>query len=284
MQVTVFYFSGTGNTWWASEQLCSILSDAGADATCHSVEQVSEGEVRRLLESTDIVGFAYPIYGSDLPAIMKTFLTGLPGVKRQIPALVFCTQWGGSGDGARVASEFLNPAQFQIRWADHINMPSNVSVTVPPFPYTNKRKRLDKKLVNARARLEWMAKRIVDGKPYLKGWSRLAIAMGSIQRVPFRKAFHRLQGDIAVDQQRCIRCGRCVTICPVQNFSWEDGKVKAGNSCIICLRCYSFCPKSAITYMGRRHLLSRGKPYQGPVPGFRPERLIARRGRDGKDK
>lgn len=275
MRITVFYFSGTGNTWWASEQLIGILQDSGVDASCHSIERVSDDEVRKLLSSSDIIGFGYPIYGSDLPAIMKAFMLALPRLERVIPTFVFCTQWMFSGDGARVASEFLDSTRFRIEWTEHVNMPNNVSVTALPLPYTNNPARLARILAKARAKLQRMARYILAGQPYRKGCSRWDIAMGSLQRVPFRRVFDRVRDDIDIDPERCIRCGRCVNICPAGNLTWSKGEVVADSSCIICLRCYSFCPTSAITYMGRRHKLSRGKPYQGPVSDFRPEQLLS---------
>ena len=60
---------------------------------------------------------------------------------------------------------------------------------------------------------------------------------------------------------KCIACGKCTELCPLNNISLEDGKVKWGNSCTHCMACICGCPKEAIEY-GRR---SKGKiRYQCP--------------------
>ncbi len=51
-----------------------------------------------------------------------------------------------------------------------------------------------------------------------------------------------------VDQNKCISCGACVGICPVEAVSFdESGKSKIDrNKCIRCHSCESICPVDAI--------------------------------------
>ena len=74
MLVTIFYFSGTGNTWWCAEKIAETFRTAGNDATARSIEQLSPDETARMVETSDLIGLGYPIYGSDLPQPMKDFI------------------------------------------------------------------------------------------------------------------------------------------------------------------------------------------------------------------
>lgn len=47
----------------------------------------------------------------------------------------------------------------------------------------------------------------------------------------------------------CIRCGRCIRNCPVQNIEMFRG-IRFGDHCIHCFRCISFCPSKAISFPG----------------------------------
>lgn len=51
-----------------------------------------------------------------------------------------------------------------------------------------------------------------------------------------------------VDKKKCISCGTCVAICPVEAISFgEDGKAKIDrNKCIHCGSCEASCPVEAI--------------------------------------
>lgn len=51
-----------------------------------------------------------------------------------------------------------------------------------------------------------------------------------------------------VDKEKCIGCGTCVQLCPVNAISFdEDGKAKIDQEkCIKCGTCEASCPVSAI--------------------------------------
>ncbi len=50
-----------------------------------------------------------------------------------------------------------------------------------------------------------------------------------------------------VDNKKCITCGACMSICPVDAISIIDGKAKINpKKCIKCGSCAQFCPVSAI--------------------------------------
>ena len=73
-QGVIFYFSGTGNTWWCARELRQHLEAAGMTCRMVSIEQTDRAQTRQLVENADIIGLGYPIYGSDLPQPMKDFI------------------------------------------------------------------------------------------------------------------------------------------------------------------------------------------------------------------
>ncbi|SHE78647.1 EFR1 family ferrodoxin [Alkalibacter saccharofermentans] len=267
-KIVIFYFSGTGNTWWATGRLTEYLKGMGADVTFFSIEQVDTELSDRLIAGCGTVGFGYPIYGSDVPEIMKDFMKDLAPSGKD--AFVYCTQWLWSGDGARVSAEFLSN-KFRIKWAEHFAMPNNVSVSAIRLPYTNDKRRINKILKRADRRIKRLVLKIVSEKPFLRGFSAVSACSGYIQRGPFRYFFGRLRNDINVEIKKCNFCGYCVKLCPVSNLILDGNTVSTLGSCIMCLRCYSFCPRMAVTYMKKLHNPERGDPYRGPVDGFDPE-------------
>lgn len=274
-RAAIFYFSGTGNTWWVSECIRRHLADRGILSTAHSIEELDKAQIAALLEENDIAGFGYPIYGSDVPVPMKTFFKGLSNGEGRL-AFVFCTQWLWSGDGARAGAEFLRRKGYSIRWAEHFLMPNNLSVTVTKLvPYTNHAGKIERIKTRAQKRVQVFVERIVKDRPYVRGFGAAAEFFGSCQRVPFQKTFERWQNDIGFNHTRCINCRWCVKLCPANNLEEKEGRYQAKGGCILCMRCYNFCPVSAITYMGRGHKRREGTPYRGPGDGFRPENLVA---------
>jgi ferredoxin/flavodoxin len=272
--VVIFYFSGTGNTWWVAEELCRQLNKKDFNSRAYSIEKITPAETASLIEESTLVGFGYPIHGSDLPQPMKEFIEALP----QYPgkdALVFCTQWLWSGDGASLGASMLKEKGYTVKWGEHFLMPNNVSVSVIRLPYTNDPARLSAVRQRAARKISRLVSRITAGKPYRHGFNTLAYLLGCMQRVPYRRYYHRLQNDIAINYDICIDCGDCVRLCPVGNLYYAGEEIKTKGNCILCTRCYNFCPVAAVTYMKRPHLPERGEPYRGPIENFDPSVLTS---------
>ncbi len=271
-KVVIFYFSGTGNTWWVSEKLAELLSRGETVAEAVSIEKITATEADELVASADLCGFGYPVYGSDIPLIMVDFIMSLSPVEKK-EAFIFCTQWKFSGDGARTGWEFLADRGFSLRWGEHFFMPNNVCITAFAFlPYTNNKFLIRKRLNKTEKKIVRFRDLIEKNENHFTGFNNFSMKLGSLQRVPFRKAIHKFRDIIKVDEKKCTDCGLCVELCPSDNLYYDennDGIIKTKGSCVMCLRCYNFCPVSAIKCMELSHGI-RKKPYRGPVESFNP--------------
>lgn len=52
-----------------------------------------------------------------------------------------------------------------------------------------------------------------------------------------------------IDADKCVGCGECVDVCPVEVYEMVDGKSAPvnGPECIGCQSCVGVCPVSAVT-------------------------------------
>ncbi len=272
-RTAIFYFSGTGNTWWLSGVFAELMQEKGFHTNIYSIEKLKGTEVDKIISNSEMVGFGYPVYGSDLPQPMKEFIDRLPVVDKK-DTFVFCTQWMWSGDGARVGADLLAMKGFDIKWAEHFLMPNNICTSVTWFvPYTNNKKKVARVLSKARERAIRFVEKMVHKRSFYRGFNSFSRFTGSWQRVPFQRMFNKLRNDIGIDESACIRCGLCERLCPSGNLVFSGEYFKTNGSCSLCLRCYNFCPVSAITYMSRPHNHKRGEPYKGPIHTFDPEVL-----------
>ena len=65
------------------------------------------------------------------------------------------------------------------------------------------------------------------------------------------KSNWHLIGEKFSTTDACVKCGKCVSICPADNISFEGGKIVFSNKCVACLGCYHRCPQKAIVYKGK---------------------------------
>lgn len=130
--VSIFYFSGIGNTWWVSEQLCEELNTLGFLTSAYSIEQLTDKETAKLIQKSSIIGLGFPIYGSDVPRIFHDFLNRLPSLEEDKSTLEFVTQMMWSGDGINFLGRELLEKGYRLRWAAEFIMPNNIAL--PIFP------------------------------------------------------------------------------------------------------------------------------------------------------
>ncbi len=65
-----------------------------------------------------------------------------------------------------------------------------------------------------------------------------------------KKLFEAEDISISIDYDKCTGVGECVTVCPVDIFSVQNGKAVCDNvgDCIECCACVSACPNDAIEH------------------------------------
>ncbi len=267
----IFYFSGTGNTWWVADKIKRQLDAKNINASAVSIDTLTPKKADWWIKTADLVMLGWPVYGSDLPEPVKRFIDALPKSEKGKHVHVFCTQMGFSGDGAYVAHKRLKGKRLIIDTADHFIMPSNLSMSHGFFatPDEHKIKRI---VGSAEKHVEQYVERLLSGRVRIKG--RYSCILGILQRWPYRLYRKKARNLVGVDASRCTRCGLCAELCPMNNITIKDIPEFAGN-CAQCLRCYSFCPTSAITYYGHvRDEKKHGKPYFVPDKHFTPSSLI----------
>ena len=269
MDICIFYFSGTGNTWWASNKLAEELSNRGRLVEVHSIEVLSVEKTAELIEDTETIIFGYPIYGSCIPEPMRKFIDNLPESSKNKKTGIFCTQMEFSGDGAWYYHKTLENKGYDIKWTYHFKMPCNISLNIWLLPYTTNNLKLNKIFKKCENKIEKSAEDIATFVPFYKGNGFGSLLMGLMQRPIFKAWTKRpFKSPYKVEPDKCVKCMRCIKICPEDNIKLIDNEITFGTECAFCMRCYNFCPENAISVYGFSHKQNM-TTYRGPE-GFDP--------------
>ena len=125
----MLYFSGTGN----SKYIANLFSKK-VNAKCYSIEE--NIDFKKEIKRHNTIAFCYPIYASNVPRIMREFVSKYVEELKDKKLIIFCTQLFFSGDGARVFTDLLPKGYGEVIYAEHFNMPNNIC-NIKIFPIKN---------------------------------------------------------------------------------------------------------------------------------------------------
>ena len=262
----IFYFSGTGNSKWAAKTLALETGD-----TLVSIPEVINSDCSFTLEKDEHVGFIFPIHGWRVPNIVKEFLTKLT-IKTlgedtsHVKHYCFCLVTAGDSIGKamerfqqQLKSVTVNDA-LSLKAVCSLIMPESY-VGLPGMDVDTKEKELEKKELASKQLKEFS--NILKQHPHkdsnqIWGWNQLI--RGPIPYFfsgPVGGFFERFlitDKPFHVDSRRCVKCGICANVCPVDDIKGGLGYEPEwlhNDKCLTCFSCYHHCPHHAIDF-GKR--------------------------------
>lgn len=238
------YFSGTGNTKHCIEQ---FLLAYGGSQDSFSIEEL---ESISAITKNDIIVFAYPIYFSNLPKIVYDFINNNQTHFNGKKIFIIATMGLFSGDGTGCSARLFKKCGAEVIGGVHLKMPDCIGdeKVLKKTLEQNKQivRKADRKVYDAVNKLK-------NGNVAQEGLNFFYHVAGLFgQRLWFFNKTKKYSDKLKINESKCIGCGLCTTLCPMNNIEVSNGKAAASQKCTMCYRCISNCPKQAITLLGKR--------------------------------
>lgn len=264
MNITLFYFSGTGNTWWAAKEITRELGDTCRMYSVENEKLKDRSFLTSLLNESDHLIFAYPVYSSRMPDPIHEFINSLPERETTASSSIVATKAGASGDAAYYNARRLAKKGYPIKQTLHLLMGNNYYLphlkTSPTRDEEHKRELREGVLRD----IIPFCEAILSGTKWLHNAELLKKTGGAIMRAFYRPCIWLAQISLYAEPSRCNQCGLCVDNCPTGNIHLTDKSVIFEKNCVSCMRCYNFCPKDAVLF-GKKTLDSDiWYRYKGP--------------------
>lgn len=260
MRISIYTFSGTGNTAWVVDRLAEKLRALGDQVTIALCERTAGAEVD--LEACDVMGIAFPVHASFAPSLVREFISELPPDAGK-PLFAVTTAGYAAGDTAWYAVQPLRAKGYEPFVLANVLVANNLRLPLlSPLPILDQ-EALARNLNRAVGRVDQLAGWIHRREHHVEGAGIPGRLLGVVQRLsvgPFEARVFR--GFFA--DETCIGCGWCVAHCPIQNIEVTDAGVRFLDRCMLCMRCYSFCPEQAIQSTPRTKNTQRFPRYPGP--------------------
>lgn len=274
MKIIIYYFSGTGNTWWITNTLQQQLSLKKHEVEWYSIESIGIEEVTKQIHTADHIILGFPVYGSTAPRPMLDFINLFPATDNKQAISIFATHALASGDSAyQIGLMFLRKG-YVLKQTKHFVMMNNFHIPKFRFYKPKNDHRLDQLLEKTNPKVERFAEEISNEQEHIIGKNWVGHLLGSLQRRHIDRVIQVVSKELKVEPSRCIQCGKCQRICPSKNIEMTEGAVQLGNQCVLCLRCYSQCPTAAILLGEGTKDESKYPRYKGPGKEFDINRVI----------
>jgi ferredoxin/flavodoxin len=241
----IFYFSGTGNTRWVAEQIAKGIGEALVSIP----DMIREGRYEFELREGERIGFCFPTHGWQVPRICRNFIRQL-SLKNKT-STTFC--WGlttcgdNTGETMTILNKELQAIGLQAETVFSVVMPE--SYVCLPFMKTDPEDKEALKLDVARHQLPHIIHIIKERRRGIEELDK-----GSTPRLysyVIGEYFNRkmvTDKKFTVDADKCIGCGKCQKVCPVDNIKGTPPVWLHNGQCTSCLACYHYCPEHAINY------------------------------------
>lgn len=233
----ILYFSGTGNSRYAAQKIAQHLSD---ELLCLN-DRIKAGDTGAVSVKGRLV-IVTPTYAWRIPRVVRDWLrkTELVGAE-QVWFVMTC----GSeiGDAAKYNRALCAEKGLTCMGTAGIVMPENYIAMFSAPDAVSARKIVER----AEPFLDRAAVLIAEGKAFPPPRSNL---YDHLMSGPVNPIFYRffVKAKAFTADERCIGCGKCVRLCPMNNVSLREGKPVWGERCTHCMACICYCPEEAIEY------------------------------------
>ncbi|MDR3239526.1 MAG: EFR1 family ferrodoxin [Clostridiales bacterium] len=222
--MTVFYFTGTGNSLFAAKKI-------GGDLV--SIPHIID---KPQAYSDDVAGFVFPQYAMGLPKMVRKFVSGNKFNAEYVFAVALYSYIHGGSLPELSGIVSLN-------YGAYLRTPWNfIWAFGAPKDQTKSLRNTEKPL----------AAIISDISACKQKPVKQSKSVGSATKY--------FGGSKFSVSDACVRCGLCVKICPAGNIEMLDKPI-FGKNCENCFACVNLCPQAAINSSER---MKKHRRYHNP--------------------
>ncbi len=264
MNFVVFYFSGTGNTEWVVEKLITNLIQKGYECRGYSLEDEIL-YLEDIIDKADVIGFAFPIYGANMPNLMIKFYQRLKDITKELhdkPAFIVTTAGYIDAYGPFLAGKTLKKIGFKL--VSYVNLILSNNVSTPKHRATiQSEENLKKRMKQSEAKIEKLVNKLITRKKYIRNIG-FYLLPGILIRKATKKGMINCHLSFSIDKERCKKCMLCINKCPTKSIIILNDEFSFLPTCTACMRCYNFCPVNAVYFEGKYACPRLYKRYKGP--------------------
>lgn len=240
----ILFFSGTGNSRYVAELIGKTIGDELVSLN----DIIKSGTVPSFTSERPYV-IVCPTYAWRMPRLVVEMLKKSSFYGSTVMYFVL-TCGDSDGNAAHYAKGLCDNIGMTFKGLKSVKMPENY---IAMFNAPNKAE-AQRIIKQAEPEILSIAQTIRSGGILTERAGLLGKFLSSAMNSVFYPLFVSAKGFYATE--KCVSCGKCVQLCPLNNITLKDGKPVWGNNCTHCMACICRCGSEAIEYKNK----SQGKP------------------------
>lgn len=244
----ILYFSAMGNSRFVAKNLSKYLNDEIISLN----DRIKKNDKSVIVSEKPYI-LVCPIYAWRIPKIVEEYLkcVELQGNKK---IYVFVTTCGSSGNADKYARNLFVQKNMEYMGSHTFHMlGSYVAFMENPDP-KRENEINDMTHNNIMKLIPYIKKEQILPKTKI---SVLGKFMSMVANPFFYCFIIGKDGFYITD--KCIGCGKCEKVCPLNNINIKNAKPGWGHDCTHCMACVHQCPTSAIEF--RKKTIGKNRYY-----------------------
>ncbi|MFH1368508.1 MAG: EFR1 family ferrodoxin [Elusimicrobiota bacterium] len=237
MQTTIYYFSGTGNSFKVAKEISALIGNAELIPIPKVINEEAD-------LSADRIGIVFPVYVWGMPLIVADFVKKMKAAKDKY--IFGVVTYGGFPAGTLVQlARLLKNKGMKLSAGYGIKMPGNYTPMYGAIPEAKQ----NLQFAGAGEKTKIIAEAVKDAKPGPVEKSNF-LANLFFSSILYNAGISHMRGadkNFRV-QDKCNGCGICYKVCPAGNIKLENSRPVWNHKCEQCMACLQWCPVEAIQY------------------------------------
>lgn len=242
----ILYFSGTGNSRYIANVLNNSLNQEIVDLNAKI--KTNDYKDITLNNNDETLIFVTPTYAWNIPRIIKNFIYKVNFINaKYVYFIMTCGE--SNGNAIKQNIEISKDKNLMHKGTIKVVMPENY-IALFNAPTKEKAKEIVETAIKEFNKVIPLIRENKDIEVDPKG---ITLKDKKLSLIVNKFFYRSIVNDkkFIVDNDKCIKCLKCINVCPLNNISLLDNKITYSHikdRCTHCMACISYCPKEAINY------------------------------------